>query len=231
MYGLLDNDDGFDFQGGLSNAVEHLRGTPPRNRVLQYADPDNPRVDSLQRALQVELRARNLNPQWLAPLMEHGYAGARTMAADFLDNLWGWQITSPQVVRSSVWDEVNDVYFQDRHELGLDRFLAEANNAHVKSHMQAVALLAAKRGYWQAEASTLRNLARDFAATIIDHGLPGSGHTRPGHPLMEWVAEQLEPAQREAFDHARRGARRNQPSSVSWGNNIEVLSPAFSQPR
>lgn len=205
LYGLLDNDDGFDFQGGLSNAVEHLRGTPPRNRVLQYADPDNPRVDSLQRALQVELRARNLNPQWLAPLMEHGYAGARTMAADFLDNLWGWQITSPQVVRSSVWDEVNDVYFQDRHELGLDRFLAEANNAHVKSHMQAVALLAAKRGYWQAEASTLRNLARDFAATIIDHGLPGSGHTRPGHPLMEWVAEQLEPAQREAFDYARRG--------------------------
>ncbi|KAA1174363.1 cobaltochelatase subunit CobN [Marinobacter salinexigens] len=205
LYGLLDNDDGFDFQGGLSNAVEHLRGTPPLNRVLQYADPDNPRVDSLQRALQVELRARNLNPQWLAPLMEHGYAGARTMAADFLDNLWGWQITSPQVVRSSVWDEVNDVYFRDRHGLGLDQFLSKGSNAHVKSHMQSVALLAAKRGYWKADPFTVQTLARDFAATIIDHGLPGSGHTRPGHPLMDWIADQLEPAQREAFDHARMG--------------------------
>ncbi len=205
LYGLLDNDDGFDFQGGLSNAVEHLRGEPPQNRVLQYADPKNPRVDSLQRALQVELRARNLNPQWLAPLMEHGYAGARTMGSDFLDNLWGWQITSPQVLRSSMWDEINEVYFQDRHELGLDEFLAEGHNVHVKTHMQAIALLAAKRGYWEADVFTRRALARDFAGNIIDHGLPGSGHTRPDHPLMDWVADQLEPQQREAFESARKG--------------------------
>lgn len=205
LYGLLDNDDGFDFQGGLSNAVEHLRGEPPRNRVLQYADPKNPRIDSLERALQVELRARNLNPQWLAPLMEHGYAGARTMGSDFLDNLWGWQITSPQVLRSSVWDEINEVYFQDRHDIGLDDFLAEGHNVHVKTHMQAIALLAAQRGFWEADVFTRQSLARDFAGNIIDHGLPGSGHTRPDHPLMDWVAEQLEPQQREAFESARKG--------------------------
>ncbi len=212
LYGLLDNDDGFDFQGGLSNAVEHLRGEPPQNQVLQYADPKNPRVDSLQRALQVELRARNLNPQWLAPLMEHGYAGARTMGSDFLDNLWGWQVTSPQVLRSSMWDEINDVYFQDRHDLGLDDFLAEGHNVHVKTHMQAIALLAAKRGFWEANAFTRRALARDFAGNIIDHGLPGSGHTRPDHPLMDWVAEQLEPGQREAFQSARKGGSTAYPS-------------------
>jgi len=212
LYGLLDNDDGFDFQGGLSNAVEHLRGEPPENRVLQYEDPDNPRVDSLQRALQVELRARNLNPQWLAPLMEHGYAGARTMGSDFLDNLWGWQITSPQVLRSSVWDEINDVYFQDRHGLGLNDFLAEGHNVHVKTHMQAIALLAAKRGFWDVDVFTLRSLVRDFAGNIIEHGLPGSGHTRPNHPLMDWVADQLDPQQREAFDSARKGGSSRYPS-------------------
>ncbi|MEX0604144.1 MAG: cobaltochelatase subunit CobN [Marinobacter sp.] len=205
LYGLLDNDDGFDFQGGLSNAIEHLRGQPPENRVLQYADPSNPKVDSLQRALQVELHARNLNPQWLRPLMEHGYAGARTMGSDFLDNLWGWQITSPQVVRSQAWDDVNDVYFNDRHDLGLDDFLAERHNVHVKTHMQAIALLAAKRGFWEADVFTRQTLARDFAGNIIEHGLPGSGHTRPDHPLMDWVAEQLEPTQREAFESARKG--------------------------
>ena len=205
LYGLLDNDDGFDFQGGLSNAVEHLRGEPPENMVLQYKDPKNPTVDSLQRALQVELRARNLNPQWLAPLMEHGYAGARTMGSDFLDNLWGWQITSPQVLRSSVWDEINEVYFQDRHGLGLSDFLAEGHNVHVKTHMQAIALLAAKRGFWEVNVFTLKSLVRDFAGNIIDHGLPGSGHTRPDHPLMDWVAGQLDPQQREAFDSARKG--------------------------
>jgi cobaltochelatase CobN len=205
LYGLLDNDDGFDFQGGLSNAVEHLRGEPPENRVLQYADPRNPRIDSLQRAMQVELRARNLNPQWLKPLMEHGYAGARTMGSDFLDNLWGWQVTSPQVMRSSFWDEVNEVYFQDRHNIGLDEFLSREHNVHVKTHMQAITLLAAKRGYWQTDVFTLRSLVRDFADNIVNHGLPGSGHTRPDHPLMDWVSDQLEPGQREAFDSARDG--------------------------
>lgn len=224
LYGLLDNDDGFDFQGGLSNAVEHLRGEPPQNRVLQYADPANPQVSSLQRALDVELRSRNLNPQWLAPLMEHGYAGARTMGSDFLDNLWGWQVTSPQVVRSGVWDDVNDVYFQDRYDLGLDEFLSRGHNAHVKTHMQAITLLAAQRGFWQADPFVLDQLARDFANGIIDHGLPGDGHTRPDHPLMDWVADRLEPAQREAFNAARKGgptpehSQENSPSCQSSGS-------------
>ncbi|XKH02375.1 cobaltochelatase subunit CobN [Marinobacter nauticus] len=212
LYGLLDNDDGFDFQGGLSNAVEHLRGEPPRNRVLQYADPTNPRVDSLERALDVELRARNLNPQWLKPLMEHGYAGARTMGSDFLDNLWGWQVTSPQVVRSGMWDAVNDVYMRDRHELGLDAFLSEGHNFHVKTHMQAILLLAAKRGFWETDVFTRKRLVRDFARNIANHGLPGSGHTRPDHPLMDWVSDQLEPGEREAFEAARKGGAPAYPS-------------------
>ncbi|WP_245749867.1 cobaltochelatase subunit CobN [Marinobacter zhejiangensis] len=205
LYGLIDNDDGFDYQGGLSNAIEQVSGQAPENRVLQYANPDNPKVQSLQRALLLELQSRNLNPQWIRPLMDHDYAGARTMGSDFLDNLWGWQITSPQVVKSWVWDEVNQVYFQDRHNIGLDDFLSQGNNVHVKTHMQATALLAAKRGYWDASWLTLEPLVRDFAQNIIDHGLPGDGHTRPDHPLMDWVADQLEPAQREAFDNARQG--------------------------
>ncbi|SDX00645.1 cobaltochelatase subunit CobN [Marinobacter mobilis] len=205
LYGLIDNDDGFDYQGGLSNAVERVRGQPPENRVLQYANPDNPRVQSLQRALLQELQSRNLNPQWIRPLMDHDYAGARTMGSDFLDNLWGWQITSPQVVKSWVWDEVNQVYFQDRHNIGLDDFLSEGNNVHVKTHMQATALLAAKRGYWETSWLTLEPLVEDFAQNVIDHGLPGDGHTRPDHPLMDWVSGQLDPAQREAFDNARKG--------------------------
>ncbi|MFL1483368.1 cobaltochelatase subunit CobN [Marinobacter sp. LN3S78] len=224
LYGLLDNDDGFDFQGGLSNAVEHLRGEPPRNRVLQYADPANPQVSSLQRALDVELRSRNLNPQWLAPLMEHGYAGARTMGSDFLDNLWGWQVTSPQVVRSGVWGDVNDVYFQDSLDLGLDEFLSQGHNAHVKTHMQAITLLAAKRGFWDADPFVLDQLARDFANGIIDHGLPGDGHTRPDHPLMDWVADRLEPARREAFNAARKGG----PPPEDSGDNHSSCQSAGS---
>lgn len=203
LYGLLDNDDGFDFQGGLSTAVEQTRGQAPDNQVLQYADANRPLVETLERALLTELRARNLNPQWLKPLMDHGYAGARTMGSDFLDNLWGWQVTNPDVVKSWVWDEVNAVYFQDRHGLGLDEFLSDPGRVHVKTHMQAVVLLAAQRGYWEADSQTLDTLAEQFAQAVVAHGLPGSGHTRPDHPLLDWVALRLRPTLLQPFQAQR----------------------------
>jgi len=213
VYGLLDNDDGFDFQGGLSLAVETLTGRVPDNRVLMHADVDNPRVESLHRALLGELRRQNLNPQWLLPLMDHGYAGARTMGADFLDNLWGWQVTSPDVVRSWVWDAVNEVYFQDSHGIGLDEFLEEGHNVHVKMHMQAVTLVAAHRGFWDAEPEVLEALMRDFAESVAEHGLPGGGHTRPDHPSMDWVAESLQDSElREAFEAEMAAARIERPA-------------------
>ncbi|MFO7786541.1 MAG: cobaltochelatase subunit CobN, partial [Halospina sp.] len=214
VYGLLDNDDGFDFQGGLSMAVEHETGNAPNNRVLMHADPDNARVESLQQALLSELRGQNLNPQWLEPLMEQGYAGARTMSADFMDNLWGWQVTSPDVVNSSVWDDVHDVYFEDRHNLGLDKFLEKDHNVHVKTHMQAITLVAAHRGFWEPDEETLNKLRKEFAQLVVENGLPGSGHTRPDHPTMQWVAEQLSDAElKKNFKAVLDAARMEAPES------------------
>lgn len=231
LYGLLDNDDGFDFQGGLSNAVEHLRGQAPDNRVMQHADPDNPRVERLERALLGELRSRNLNPQWLRPLMDHGYAGARTMGSDFLDNLWGWQVTSPDVVRSWVWDEIDAVYFQDRHDLGLDDFLAKEHNVHVRTHMQAIALLAAQRDFWDADTATLDRLSESFADAVIEHGLPGSGHTHPDHPLLPWIAERLDDARHEAFEASVEAARIERPEPRQAVASIREIQPLDERPR
>ena len=214
VYGLLDNDDGFDFQGGLSMAVEHETGEAPDNRVLMHADPENPRVESLQQALLSELRGQNLNPQWIKPLMEQGYAGARTMSADFLDNLWGWQVTSPDVIKSAVWDDINEVYFEDRHNLGLDKFLEKDHNVHVKTHMQAITLVAAHRGFWKPDEETLNKLRQEFAQLVVENGLPGSGHTRPDHPTMQWVAEQLSDAElKKNFKAVLDAARMEAPES------------------
>ncbi|MGM0477414.1 MAG: cobaltochelatase subunit CobN, partial [Pseudomonadota bacterium] len=208
LYGLLDNDDGFDFQGGLSTAVEKLSGNTPDNRVLHHADSDNPRVEGLERALMRELQGQKLNPQWIEPLMDHGYAGARTLTADFVDNLWGWQVTNPEVVRSSVWDAVHDTYLQDTHDLGVDEFLAEGHNVHVKTHLQATLLVAANRGFWDAEPAVVDALAREFAELVAENGLPGSGHTRPDHPMLDEVAERLDDTQlTDAFQAVREAAR------------------------
>lgn len=196
LYGLMDNNDAFDYLGGLSMTVESLKGSVPENHVIHNADPTKLSIEPLQTALLAELRGQFLNPQWIKPLMEHGYAGARTMGSEFWEYLWGWQVTNPESIKSWVWDEVKDVYLHDRHNLGVDKFLEQDHNVHVKTNMLAILLVSAHKGYWQTDEETLKQVAEDFARLVSQHGLPGSGHTRPDHPIMDWISPMLDPALR-----------------------------------
>ena len=157
LYGLLDNNDAFDYLGGLSLAIEGRTGQPPEALILQHAEPGRADVEPLTTALLGELRGRFLNPAWLKPLMEHGYAGARTMGQEFLENLWGWQVTRPDLVKNWAWDEVKAVYFDDSQKLGLPKFLGQGQNAHVKAHMLAIFMVAAEK-------RLLENRCRDHQA-------------------------------------------------------------------
>lgn len=207
LYGLLDNNDAFDYLGGLSLAVETLTGRVPVARVLRHADPRRMSIEPLESALLSELRGRFLNPAWIRPLMRHGYAGARTFGAEFVEYLWGWQVTNPEIVRSWVWDEVKRVYVDDSLKLGLDRFLAQGSNVHVKTHLLAVLLVAAYKGFWQADEATLGSLGTEIVQLVARHGLPGSGHTHPDHPLWVWLSGKLPPAQRQKLARVLAEAR------------------------
>jgi len=187
LYGLLDNNDSFDYLGGLSLAVETVKGDVPESFVIFHPDAKNLSIEPLQVALLSELRGRFLNPQWLNPLMDEGYAGARTMGSEFLEYLWGWQVTNPDVIKSWVWDEVKSVYIDDSLDIGLDAFLEKGHNVHVKSNILAVMLVASQKGFWQADEKTIKEIAEKFTQLLLENGLPGSGHTSPDHPLYEWL--------------------------------------------
>ncbi len=187
LYGLIDNNDAFDYLGGLSLAVETVKGAAPENFILFHPDASNISMEPLEVALLSELRGRFLNPQWLQPLMQEGYAGARTMGSEFMEYLWGWQVTNPDVVKSWVWDEVKSVYVDDAHELGLDDFLQDGHNAHVKINMLAILLVAAEKDFWQASEQDLQQVSQLFAQLVLEKGLPGSGHTSPDHPIFGFI--------------------------------------------
>ncbi len=189
LYGLIDNNDAFDYLGGLSLSVETLTGAAPNNFVLDHSNPQRVVARPLGTALRQELRGRFLNPQWLKPLMEHGYAGARTMGSEFIEYLWGWQITNPTLVGDWAWEEVKAVYIDDRHNLQLDEFLEQGYNVHVKSNMLAVMLVAIQKEFWRADEATIKQLAGEFADLVAANGLPGSGHTDPSHPMFPWLQD------------------------------------------
>lgn len=207
LYGLLDNNDAFDYLGGLSLAVESRTGRVPEALILQHAQPGRADVEPLASALMGELRGRFLNPAWLKPLMGHGYAGARTMGQEFLENLWGWQVTRPDLVKNWAWDEVKSVYFDDAHKIGLPQFLGQRHNAHAKAHMLAIFMVAAEKGYWKTDAATIKQMGGELARLVASNGLPGSGHTAPEHPMWQWLSPQLEAADAQALSATLAKAR------------------------
>lgn len=230
LYGLLDNNDAFDYLGGLGMAVEQVRGTVPASHVIDHADPAQARLRPLPGALLGELRAQFLNPAWIAPLMAHGYAGARTLGSEFIEYLWGWQVTNPDIIQPSVWDEVAAVYLDDSLDLGLDDFLAQEANVHVQTHIMAIFLVAAQRGFWQPAPARLEALSRHFAQQVIAHGLPGSGHAAPDHPMLEALLPRLPESLREAFV-ARLAAARGEDAAGPVRARVRALDePAPAEP-
>jgi len=134
--------------------------------------------------------------------------------------LWGWQVTNPDVIQSWAWDEVKSVYLDDRYQIGLDDFLQQDSNVHVKTNMMAILLVAAQKQFWQTDEKTLQQLGQAWVDLLLEHGLPGSGHTQPDHPVFEWIKPHLRPDQIEPLqkllERARVDAKVTQsPSTIS----------------
>ena len=225
LYGLVDNNDAFDYLGGLNLAVESVRGEASRGFVIDVSDPDNPETAPLASAIVQELRARQLNPNWIKSLMPHGYAGARTMNFTFFENLWGWEATNPDLFPDQIWDDAKDIYIDDRYELGLEAFFNEDTQKPVKANILAIMLVAAHKQHWQTDEDTISELAEAFAAVVIEAGLPGSGHTQPDHPMLDWLGNYLPAQMMEQLNAVRDAARGSVTSETRPPEMIRELRP------
>ncbi|WP_298754511.1 cobaltochelatase subunit CobN [uncultured Arcobacter sp.] len=191
LYGLIDNNDTFDYLGGLNLAIEQQTGHQPNSFVIDHSNPNKLKITALNTALLQELRGRFLNPQWIEPLMKEGYSGARTMGSEFIEYLWGWQITSPEIIKDWVWEEVKAVYVDDKLDIQLDEFLSSSHQVHVQTNMLAVMLVAIQKDFWKADEKTQKQLSNMFAENIIKYGIPGSGHTHANHPIYDFVKSKI----------------------------------------
>lgn len=223
LYGLMDNNDAFDYLGGFNLAVEMVSGEQPGSAVINHSNNDNLRIDNLPQALLSELRARYLNPQWIKPLMDEGYAGARTMGSEFIEYLWGWQVTSPEIITDQVWEEVKAVYVDDSLQLGLDEFLSESHRQHVQTNILAVMLVAIDKGFWDADMATKQQLAEQFTQNILEKGIPGSGHTHANHPMYDFVKSHIDADQAAALETVLARSRMQTSESKSTTKHIQEL--------
>ncbi|MEW6010629.1 MAG: cobaltochelatase subunit CobN [Euryarchaeota archaeon] len=199
LYGVFDNDDYFDYFGGLSMAIERVNGQAPNLNVLYYANPSHPQVTPLQQFMLRELRTRYFNPQWIEGMMKEGYSGARQISQKFAENLWGWQVTNPNLIDGWMWDELVDIYIYDKYNIGVTEWLSSGNQVYPMISLQGTMLTAAHKindgtgsPYWQANPETIRQVANSWAQMIAQHGVTCDHHVCGDMQMVEWAMQYID---------------------------------------
>jgi cobaltochelatase CobN len=161
---LLDSDDYYQFQGGLTAAVRSLQGQNPTVYFGDHALPENPKVRSLQQEIARVYRSRVINPKWIAGAMRHGYKGAFEMAAT-IDYLFAYDATT-QCVSDYMYQGVAEAYLLDPQV----QAFAQQKNPWALRDMAERLLEAHQRGMWEnaspAVLHQLRSLSLEAEAQI-----------------------------------------------------------------
>tara|TARA_R110002094_G_scaffold39574_3_gene52142 strand:- start:3033 stop:6764 length:3732 start_codon:yes stop_codon:yes gene_type:complete len=140
---ILDSDDYYQFQGGLTATVATLSGVEPAVYHGDHSRPETPAIRSLQEELARVVRGRAANPKWIAGMMRHGYKGAFEMAAT-LDYLFAYAATT-KAVQSHQFDLLYNAYFDDEDV----RQFIELHNPAALKEMADRFLQAIDRELWQ----------------------------------------------------------------------------------
>jgi len=161
---LLDSDDYYQFQGGLSAAVEGLRGEAPALWFADHARRERPRLHRLEKEFDKVLRSRLLNPRWIAAMQQHGYKGGFEMAAS-LDYLFAYDASTGRVPDWS-YGALSQTWLADPEVLAFLR----RHNPWALRDMAERLLEAQQRRLWEgapaAEIARLRQLVLDSEALI-----------------------------------------------------------------
>ncbi|MCL0101202.1 cobaltochelatase subunit CobN [Peptococcaceae bacterium] len=188
LYGVLTSDDPFEWLGGLSMAIEHIDGKPPELRISNLRNPVNPQIETLNHFLRRELRTTAYNPKWIEGMMEHGYSGAREMS-DVAFHLFGWQVTTPHLITDDIWEEMFEIYVQDKYNLGLQEFF-DKNNPWAQQSAMGRMIESIRKDYWEADKDTTEELLRSFMESVTKFKAACCCHICGNPSLSAFVTEQ-----------------------------------------
>ena len=154
-YEIVDLDHYFEFFGGLSKAVETVKGekaamliTDTTKEVIKTEDVG----DVIVRGT----RTRLLNPKWIDGMLEHDHHGAQQIA-DRLENTLGLAATT-NAVPNWIWSSIAERFVFDEEM----RKRLEENNKFAAVEIMERLFEAEKRGYWKATKEELEKMRKAY---------------------------------------------------------------------
>ncbi len=140
---LLDSDDYYQFQGGLTVAVRAISGQNPEIYFGDNSLPSNPKIRHLKEEIAKVYRSRVINPKWIAGVMRHGYKGAFEMSAT-VDYLFAYDATT-SCVEDFMYTGIAQAYLLDST---VQQFIQEKNPWALRDIAERL-LEAHQRGLWE----------------------------------------------------------------------------------
>ncbi|MBN4005167.1 cobaltochelatase subunit CobN [Nostoc sp. LPT] len=166
---LLDSDDYYQFQGGLTTAVRSLQGKNPQTYFGDNSIPAQPRIRQLKTEIARVYRSRVVNPKWIAGVMRHGYKGAFEMAAT-VDYLFAYDATA-KCVEDYMYQGIVEAYLLDPVVV---EFIQQKNPYALRDIAEKL-LEAHKRNLWEdvniGTLEALRNLVHQAEAVIEEKSM------------------------------------------------------------
>ncbi len=154
---LLDSDDYYQFQGGMTVAARTLQGQQPATYFGDNAVTAKPKVRSLDAEIAKVYRSRVVNPKWIEGVMRHGYKGAFEMAAT-VDYLFAYDATA-HCVADHMYEGVAQAYLLDPTV----QAFVQTSNPWALRDMAERLLEASQRGLWATASAELLDSLRQIA--------------------------------------------------------------------
>ncbi len=158
--GITDVDHYFEYLGGISRAVEDRSKAKPAIYLSDRLNVET-KIRTLEETVQLETRAKTLNPKWYEGMLSHGFRGVAEIE-NHVSNTFGWSATA-DAVDDWVYSEVAKTFVLDQQMLERLRTL----NPHSARSLVGRLLEAHGRGYWDADSSTIDQL-RAIIGTLED---------------------------------------------------------------
>jgi cobaltochelatase CobN len=154
---LLDSDDYYQFQGGMTVATRTLQGQQPTVYFGDNAITAQPKVRTLEAEIAKVYRSRVVNPKWIEGVMRHAYKGAFEMAAT-VDYLFAYDATA-RCVADHMYEGVANAYVLDPK---VQAFIQQSNPWALRDMAERL-IEAHQRGMWASANPTLLDDLRQIA--------------------------------------------------------------------
>ncbi|MFN5473028.1 MAG: cobaltochelatase subunit CobN, partial [Pseudanabaena sp.] len=140
---ILDSDDYYQFQGGMTAAIKSMSGNAPEVYFGDNSRMAQPKVRKLSEEIARVYRSRVVNPKWISGAMRHGYKGAFEMSAT-LDYLFAYDATT-NCVSDFMYEGVAEAYIFNPE---VQNFIKSSNPWALRDMSERL-LEANQRGMWQ----------------------------------------------------------------------------------